>query len=212
MNYTNTSIETIAELLLCALLGLRRAVCVTSEVEDVAVCSLPMSELLEAGIGFCLLDAIDDDAHTRVLVRKEALVDNSTIDAYFTTSGDDPVTVPEATQADLVRSAGGWSDAQPDPEDVEIGDVRPAETWADFRLYLARRKEQRHDTFVAMFDWMRAQRSASQLRAGFAKFRRRNAANVAECRKANDWTKLKLSKSQVERLQRYYRIRLSVMP
>ncbi len=39
--------------------------------------------------------------------------DQSTIDANFTTSGDNPVLVDQAFQNDEKRSAGGWSDVQP---------------------------------------------------------------------------------------------------
>lgn len=106
-----------------------------SEEEEIS-----LAELYDAGIGFIiqepveLTEEMEDLPYLRTVSREDSefekfsgfethpitgepiavMDDSSSIDAYFTTQGENPVIFPEAVLADLNRSAGGWSDAQPD--------------------------------------------------------------------------------------------------
>jgi len=155
------------------------------------------------------VNEVEDETHPAITAQEPITIDPTVATMpWYCISADNPVIDDQATQAEQARSAGGWSDVGPEPDDVWKVDTSHANQWADFRRYIARQKEERTDRFVQVFDWLRRQRSAEQLRRGWKVFRKKNRNNYVACREANDWTALLLTKKQREQLERYYEIRM----
>lgn len=213
MSYINTPIEIIAEDLLIALLGLPYQY---TESEGVCLTSAPMEELLEGGVTFSIVtDASEeqDEKRFRVVTSPAAKTDTSDVDCpWWTTSGDDPVIHDQYYQADLERSAGGWSDVGPEAEDDHVGTTAHCDTWSEWRLYIKRAAETRRERVCRIFDWLRRQPTAKAINSQWWRFRQRNRDAYKAFRASNDTSKLWLTKKQKDALERYYRIRLRQLP
>lgn len=214
MSYINTPVDIIAEDLLIAALGLPR-----SYEDTLLVCSTsaPMEELLEAGVTFRIVgDAAEEQLESvfRVVEGPSAYHDSTGVDSpWWTTTGDDPCVLDQYTQADLDTSAGKWNLVGPEEKDETIGDKRPSESWASFRLYLKRAKEEREVRVCRIFDWLRRQTSAKAIHNHWWKFRKHNSVGYRAFRQSGgDTTKLWLTKGQKDTLETYCKIRLRQLP
>jgi hypothetical protein len=210
MTYRQTDWEFIAEELVALLLCPNA---VWAEPETAPVELVAMSDLLEAQLGFVIADTPEE------IPTREILGHNNTREGthditmpWWCYSGEEGVVDDQFVEADTIRSAGGWSDVEPEPQDEEFGDEQAAETWSEFRLYLLRQKNRRQDTFLAVFDWLRRQKTAVAINKHWWQFRNRNQQAVQRCKRLNNWTGLWLTKKQVEQLEQYRRICLRRLP
>jgi hypothetical protein len=176
---------------------------------------LPLDEMMEdesAGWGFDIRNEDPDTESFHTDVEEDFEAAEPSIEAgsaYWTTSGDDPVLTDQYVQADMVRSAGGWSDVQAEPEDTYSPKWEHADKWSAFRLYIYRAKSARNDFCVSIFDWLRRQTNRERLTTEWRRFQRQNRENFQSCLRRKDWTGLRLTKTQVRALETYYRLCLS---
>jgi len=206
MTYRHASVETIASELTALLFGLplNNRACLTVEVETV-----PVGELVEAGVGFRMHSPGDSERF--LFVEGAPATEGNHLDIsmpWWTFSGEEATTLDQYATADTERSEGGWSDVGPSPDDVWLADKTPVGRWADWRLYLARCKREREERMIAAFDWLRRQRDAAKLRRIWRVLQEKLRKNFRACKTSNDWTALLLNKAQKEALERYYRITL----
>ena len=95
-----------------------------------------------------------------VVEYKDVYDDSTTIDAYFTLSGDNPVIWSQSTQADVARTKGGFSDIDPD---TSHGFYSAGISW----------KEQERNLHTVISWIWRNQDNPSQLRKGWVRFWKR---------------------------------------
>lgn len=132
---------------------------------------------------------------------------------WWTTTGDDPVIFDECVQASAERSAGGWSDVSAaDRPWVSKWKWEPASEWSGFRLYLKRCGEERHNRFIAVFDWLRRQMSVADINKQWGRYRHRCRESIRNCVKKNEWSTLFLSSAQRTLLEAYRTTRLQILP
>jgi len=181
-----------------------------------------VNELIEAGIGFNIIDEDLPESSFQIVIREEPAEFDPPVDTmncYWTMSGNNPVVHDQAYQADQVRSAGGWSDiTAEDDEDFQVRnglepviDYGPMSEWSDFRLYLKHKKEERQDRAIAIFDWLRKQTHSGSLKHHWKRFRMRVRESRKKCAKYGDWLDVFLTSQQVKNLETYFLVRLKIL-
>lgn len=152
---------------------------------------------------------------------------------YYALSANDPVVDDMPTVADEERSAGGWTDVEPDaPDSKAVASLGPMAGDKDHRAfsewtnYLGRLQRGRQELFCRLAEWLRTS-SAANIRARWSAVRASYRASVASClravkreegtrktkvdpRSSTAWLGLTLTSAQMKTLEAYRRVMLTL--